>query len=71
MIMNKKCIPYIISLGLTNVYATLPLEFTSRPTFPITIAQNHTALLEYVVKNNTPVTLHTVYHPAASWHHLW
>ena len=57
MIMNKKCIPYIISLGLTNVYATLPLEFTSRPTFPITIAQNHTALLEYVVKNNTPVTL--------------
>jgi endoglucanase len=55
MIMNKKCIPYILCLGLTNAYAMLPLEFTKAPTFPIPIAQNHVALLEYTVKNNTPI----------------
>lgn len=55
MIMNKKCIPYMMCLGLTKAYATLPLEFTSTPTFPIPIAQNHTALLKYMVKNNSPV----------------
>lgn len=58
MIMIKKCIPYLmLCLGLTKAYAALPLEFTSAPGFPITIAQNHTALLEYIVQNNSPVAL--------------
>ena len=55
--MNKKFILYMICLGLTKAYATLPLEFTRTPTFPISIAQNHVSLLEYTVKNNTPVAL--------------
>ncbi|MFZ4076925.1 MAG: glycoside hydrolase family 5 protein [Legionellaceae bacterium] len=48
---------YLICLGLTKAYATLPLEFTSTPTFPITIAQHHASLLEYTIKNNTPIAL--------------
>lgn len=47
----------MICLGLTKAYATQPLEFTRIPTFPIPIAQNHVSLLEYMVKNNTPVAL--------------
>ena len=57
MIMNKKCIPYIICLGLTKAYATLPLEFSRiPPSFPISMAQNHTTLLEYTIQSYSPVT---------------
>ncbi len=77
--MNKKCISYFLSLALTQAYATLPLEFTRTPTFPISIAQNHVALLEYVIKNNTPIALpitimstHPIHVPDTAFgHHLW
>lgn len=57
MIMNKTGMAYMIGLALTNAYATLPLDFTSTPAFPITLVKNHATFLEYMVKNNTPVAL--------------
>ena len=55
-------------LGLTKAYAMIPVEFTSTPNFPIQITQNHEYLLEYMVKNNTPVGLPLAIHttPASS-----
>ncbi len=55
--MNKKCMAYMVCLGLTKAYATLPVEFTQTPIFPIVTPKNHALLLEYKIKNNTPVAL--------------
>jgi endoglucanase len=54
---NRKYIACLLYLGFTKAFATLPIEFTSKPNFPIDLGQNHVALLEYIVKNNTPVAL--------------
>lgn len=42
---------------MNAVAVTLPLSFTSRPSFPKTVSSTGTYILNYTIKNNTPVTL--------------